>query len=169
MQQGQHGGVSLAVLVMLVRVVAGQQQEEEQGGQQQQGPLSCWSCSDNTTGQCYDLDQNNKNLSQTCNPEEVFCSVNRIWYVVEGEANETNFSLNRTCVAGCSPSCVVIGDRTKIHSCTSCCTSSLCNIGNSASAQPMASTPLVTVLVAALLVGAWLRPALPVVLFLPAG
>lgn len=55
----------VVVALVLVGIVASQQ-----------GPLTCWSCSANTHGlDCYDLDHENKTLSKTCNPEEVFCTV----------------------------------------------------------------------------------------------
>ncbi|KAG0710307.1 hypothetical protein GWK47_023084 [Chionoecetes opilio] len=133
----------------------------------QQGPLTCWSCSANTHGQdCYDLDLENKTLAKTCSPEEPFCTVNRIWYVVEAGAEPRNFSVNRTCALACTPSCVVIGDRTKIHSCASCCTTSYCNIVNSASARPLASIPLA---VAAPLLGGCMVLLSPLMHSLPAG
>ncbi|MPC08926.1 hypothetical protein E2C01_001523 [Portunus trituberculatus] len=154
---------SLAVVVMAVAVVA-----VGVVARQQQGPLTCWSCLAHTQGpDCYDLDYENMTLTKMCNPEEVFCTVNRIWYVVEAGAEARNLSVNRTCAADCSPSCVVIGDRTKIHSCTSCCTTSYCNVGSSASARPTASNHLVVA--AALLLGAWSGLVLPRTHTLPAG
>lgn len=149
--------VVVAAAVVAVGVVA----------RQQQGPLTCWSCLAHTQGSdCFELDYENMTLTKMCNLEEVFCMVNRIWYVVEVGAEARNLSVNRTCATDCSPSCVVIGDRTKIHSCTSCCTTSYCNIGSSASAQPIANTCLVG---AALLLGAWSSLASPWTYTLPAG
>lgn len=153
----------LAVVVVVAAVVA-----VGVVARQQQGPLTCWSCLAHTHGpDCYDLDDENMTLTKMCNPEEVFCTVNRIWYVVEAGAEARNLSVNRTCAADCSPSCVVIGDRTKIHSCTSCCTTSYCNVGSSASAQPIASACLVGA--ALLLLGAWTSLAFPRTYTLPPG
>ena len=47
--------------------------------------------------------------------------MNRIWYVVEAGVDARNFSVNRTCALACSPSCVVIGDRTKVGVCVCVC------------------------------------------------
>ncbi|XP_045616176.1 uncharacterized protein [Procambarus clarkii] len=116
-------------------------------------PLTCWTCSSNSHGSdCYVLNQENITLttsvSRNCTPEETFCTVKRVWYVVEAGAEEMDFGVNRTCAAVCNPSCMVIGDRTKIYSCTSCCSESYCNTGSSASPRHSSSTQL---LLAALL------------------
>lgn len=39
------------------------------------------------------------------------------------------WSLERNCTNKCEPGCIVIGERTKLYSCTTCCETSLCNIG----------------------------------------
>ena len=42
------------------------------------------------------------------------------------------WSLERKCShQKCEPGCLVIGERTKLHSCISCCNESLCNTNNS--------------------------------------
>lgn len=38
--------------------------------------------------------------------------------------------LQRNCTKTCEPGCIVIGERTKLHSCTTCCENSFCNVGN---------------------------------------
>ncbi|XP_042232608.1 uncharacterized protein LOC121873257 isoform X1 [Homarus americanus] len=131
----------LAVASWMVGVVVGRE------------PLTCWACSSKTHGSdCYGLDHDNftfpSSLSRNCTPDQTYCTVQRIWYVVETGAEEMDFSVNRTCASVCNPSCMVIGDRTKIYSCTSCCSESYCNTGSSASSRHSGSTQL---LLAALL------------------
>lgn len=119
-------------------------------------PLTCWTCSSNSHGSdCYDLDHDNvtftTSASRNCTPEETFCTVKRVWYVVEAGEEKMDFGVNRTCAAVCNPSCMVIGDRTKIYSCTSCCSESYCNTGSSASPRHSSCTQLLLVaLIAAL-------------------
>ncbi|KAF9800468.1 hypothetical protein SFRURICE_013020 [Spodoptera frugiperda] len=42
------------------------------------------------------------------------------------------WALERNCTKHCEPGCIVIGERTKLYACTSCCTTSLCNYGSGA-------------------------------------
>lgn len=39
------------------------------------------------------------------------------------------WGLERNCTSKCEPGCIVIGERTKLYACTSCCEKSLCNSG----------------------------------------
>lgn len=38
--------------------------------------------------------------------------------------------LQRNCSKSCEPGCIVIGERTKLYSCTTCCETSYCNSGS---------------------------------------
>lgn len=38
--------------------------------------------------------------------------------------------LQRNCTKSCEPGCIVVGERTKLYSCTTCCETSLCNSGS---------------------------------------
>lgn len=42
------------------------------------------------------------------------------------------WAIERNCTKHCEPGCIVIGERTKLYACTSCCTTSLCNYGSGA-------------------------------------
>ncbi|XP_068209424.1 uncharacterized protein [Palaemon carinicauda] len=103
----------------------------------EENSLVCWSCSSTSHGNpCTNIDPQNSSAveAKVCDPDEKFCSVKRIWYVVETK-EAVMFSVNRNCSSECTPSCMVIGDRTKIHACTSCCTESHCNTDNSSSSR----------------------------------
>lgn len=39
------------------------------------------------------------------------------------------WGMERNCTSKCEPGCIVIGERTKLYACTSCCEKSLCNSG----------------------------------------
>ncbi|XP_071519020.1 uncharacterized protein [Panulirus ornatus] len=128
-------GSTLATAAALILVVAGAD------------PLTCWSCSSKSHGSsCRNLDPENvtfaANATRNCSIGQTYCTVKRIWHVVEEGGEELDLSFNRSCTSYCDPYCNVIGDRTKIHSCTSCCTESLCNTGNSASSRHSGSTLL---------------------------
>ena len=45
------------------------------------------------------------------------------------------WGLERNCTNKCEPGCIVIGERTKLYSCTSCCEKSLCNTGTARAAD----------------------------------
>lgn len=42
--------------------------------------------------------------------------------------------LQRDCSENCEPGCIIIGERTKLHSCITCCENSFCNSGSGAEA-----------------------------------
>ncbi|XP_042865454.1 uncharacterized protein LOC122249025 [Penaeus japonicus] len=124
-------------------------EDAEDQSESGQTPLRCWECTSTTHGsECYDLENDVQNetsiaaFSRECAPEETFCSVERVWYVVEGGTEENNLSVNRTCSAQCSPFCLVMGDRNKIHSCITCCSDHLCNVGRSSGRRPATSPSL---------------------------
>ena len=96
--------------------------------------LWCYSCDSMEDGDlCTDItNNNNSNLFKKCKPDEYFCTVKRISYTITTENATTPprmWSLQRQCSSSCGKGCIVIGERTKLFACTSCCESSLCNVG----------------------------------------
>ena len=96
--------------------------------------LWCYSCDSMEDGDlCTDFtNNNNSNLFKKCKPDEYFCTVKRISYTITTENATTPprmWSLQRQCSSSCGKGCIVIGERTKLFACTSCCESSLCNVG----------------------------------------
>lgn len=70
------------------------------------------------------------------NPIHLTCSslfqVKRFSYTTSNENSTSSpkmWSLDRRCAVTCEPGCIVIGERTKLYACTSCCESSMCNTG----------------------------------------
>lgn len=81
---------------------------------------------------CTDLTGNHSNLFKKCKADEYFCTVKRISYTIATENSTTQpkmWSLQRQCSNVCGKGCIIIGERTKLYACTSCCETSLCNVG----------------------------------------
>lgn len=106
-------------------------------------PLQCWNCTTTDPNHdCFGLaDLNGTDplplpgapFKQNCSKEDTFCQVKRNWIITtkkDGVKEEKNFSITRSCTRTCDDFCIVLGDRTKIHSCQSCCTTPNCNTGN---------------------------------------
>ncbi|XP_045446770.1 uncharacterized protein LOC123654962 [Melitaea cinxia] len=98
--------------------------------------LWCYKCrAEEPEDKCADLRHNNSALIQKCHNERRMCMVKRFSYTTSNENSTTAlkmWALERTCTNHCDPGCIVIGERTKLYACTSCCTSSLCNYGSGA-------------------------------------
>lgn len=100
--------------------------------------LSCFSCDILTDPElCTNIsnvsETEKPNLTRRCNDTEPFCSVKRYSYTMT-DKNSTSekrlWSLTRSCSRTCENGCIIIGERVKLHACSMCCNSSLCNIGN---------------------------------------
>ncbi|CAF4815470.1 unnamed protein product [Pieris macdunnoughi] len=96
--------------------------------------LWCYKChADVPDDKCADLRHNNSALIHKCNNDRRVCMVKRFSYTTSTENSTTGlkmWALERNCTKHCEPGCIVIGERTKLYACTSCCTTSLCNYGS---------------------------------------
>ncbi|XP_053964485.1 uncharacterized protein LOC128867360 [Anastrepha ludens] len=96
--------------------------------------LSCYECDTMDHGEsCVDVTTRNlSSFIRKCKGEEFICMVKRFSYTTSTE-NSTSapkmWSLDRRCAVNCEAGCIVIGERTKLYACTSCCEKSLCNTG----------------------------------------
>lgn len=84
---------------------------------------------------------NNRSKSRAqCKDEEYECMVKRFSYTTSTE-NATSgpkmWSLERRCTNSCMSGCIVIGERTKLYACTSCCNTSYCNSGRGSGSHRM--------------------------------
>lgn len=72
------------------------------------------------------------NLFWTRQIKFILFQVKTYSYVVTGIRNATNtpklWFMERSCVNKCENGCIVIGERTKLFSCISCCSVPLCNV-----------------------------------------
>lgn len=120
--------------------------------------LWCYSCDSMEDGElCNDLTGNNSNLFKKCKQDEPFCSIKRISYTIATENSTTPprvWSLQRSCSNVCGKGCIVIGERTKLYACTSCCTTPLCNVGEGAADRGTVNNVLLVVGLIGLLVKA---------------
>ncbi|XP_035916840.1 uncharacterized protein LOC118514242 [Anopheles stephensi] len=105
--------------------------------------LWCYSCNATDDGEaCIELSSgNNASYVKKCNPEEFICMVKQFSYTTSTENSTSTpklWSLERRCISSCEAGCIIIGERTKLYACTSCCEKSLCNTGKAHSTNPMA-------------------------------
>ncbi|GBP09936.1 hypothetical protein EVAR_92473_1 [Eumeta japonica] len=100
--------------------------------------LWCYRCfADDATDACAtDLKHNNNSaLIHKCTNDRRLCMVKRFSYTTSTENSTSNlrmWALERNCTKHCEPGCIIIGERTKLYACTSCCETSLCNHGSAA-------------------------------------
>ncbi|KAJ2952108.1 hypothetical protein O0L34_g4378 [Tuta absoluta] len=96
--------------------------------------LWCYKChAEVPEDDCANLKQNSSTLIHKCHNDRRVCMVKRFSFTTSTENSTTGmkmWALERNCTKHCEPGCIVIGERTKLYACTSCCTDSLCNIGS---------------------------------------
>ncbi|GAB0092146.1 uncharacterized protein DMENIID0001_071190 [Sergentomyia squamirostris] len=96
--------------------------------------LWCYTCETMEDGElCINVSEKNHSLMiKRCKADEFSCMVKRFSYTITTENSTTPqqmWSLQRNCASNCESGCIVIGERTKLYACTSCCEKSLCNTG----------------------------------------
>lgn len=100
----------------------------------------CYTCHSMEYGdQCVEnITANFSSFLKKCKDDEFTCMVQKFSYTTSTE-NATSspkmWSLERKCVANCEAGCIVIGERTKLYACTSCCTKPYCNIDKGGAAK----------------------------------
>ncbi|XP_035789549.1 uncharacterized protein LOC118465427 [Anopheles albimanus] len=102
--------------------------------------LWCYSCNATDDGEsCIELSSgNNATYAKKCNPDEYICMVKQFSYTTSTENSTSTpklWSLERRCINTCEAGCIIIGERTKLYACTSCCEKSFCNTGRARSAS----------------------------------
>ncbi|XP_076368280.1 uncharacterized protein LOC143255845 [Tachypleus tridentatus] len=110
---------------------------------------TCYFCSTIFDGEsCLTLPTNvSRSLQRVCGPDEMFCTVLRIDYGPTGE-DASFWSIERNCTNHCQEGCVVLGEKTKLYHCRSCCHGNLCNSGDHAPPIALPSHYLIYVLFA---------------------
>ncbi|XP_003738080.1 uncharacterized protein LOC100899814 [Galendromus occidentalis] len=95
--------------------------------------ITCFQCHSERDGpMCYNESQFSANESMVCQQSIVKgggCAVFR-FDTSEQATGVRRHSIERKCVDRCKPDCVVVGERHKLHLCTSCCNTTLCNVGD---------------------------------------
>ncbi|XP_012144481.1 uncharacterized protein LOC100883291 [Megachile rotundata] len=99
--------------------------------------LWCYHCHTSDDGErCSNLTGNYTAFEHKCTGDKRTCMVKRFSFTTSTEDSTSSpltWSLERNCTSKCEPGCIVIGERTKLSACTTCCEQSLCNVGTGAS------------------------------------
>lgn len=105
-----------------------------QAAAEKHNDMWCYSCHSMEDGDiCIEnITANYSSFMKKCKDDEYICMVKKFSYTTSTE-NATSgpkmWSLERRCTAQCESGCIVIGERTKLYACTSCCNTSYCNSG----------------------------------------
>ncbi|XP_045467331.1 uncharacterized protein LOC123675833 [Harmonia axyridis] len=99
--------------------------------------LWCYRCDTMVDGEsCLDLHGNHTWMNMKCSKDQKKCQVRRISMSTSTDeitGKPHLWLLQRNCSESCEPGCIVIGERTKLHSCITCCDEhNFCNSGSSA-------------------------------------
>lgn len=101
-------------------------------------------CTENITA-------NYSSFMKKCKDDEFICMVQKFSYTTSTEnatSSQRLWSLERKCASTCEAGCIVIGERTKLYACTSCCRTPYCNTDRGAAKLSTTPTnPIETVLV----------------------
>ncbi|KOB74510.1 Uncharacterized protein OBRU01_09154, partial [Operophtera brumata] len=93
--------------------------------------LWCFNClTEVPDDRCSAIHRNDTALGIKCHNDRRVCMVKRYSYTTSNENTTTAvkmWALERNCTKHCEPGCIIIGERTKLYACTSCCTDDLCN------------------------------------------
>ncbi|XP_053687094.1 uncharacterized protein LOC128736631 [Sabethes cyaneus] len=105
--------------------------------------LWCFSCNATEDGEnCIELIGNNASFTKKCFGDELICMVKQFSYTTHTSNSNVSepklWSLERKCTNVCEPGCIIIGERTKLYACTSCCMESMCNTGKARSSSMFA-------------------------------
>lgn len=105
-------------------------------------------CIDNITA-------NFSSFMKKCKEDELTCMVQKFSYTTSTENSTSSarmWSLERRCSSNCEAGCIVIGERTKLYACTSCCKTPYCNTDKGRAALTSRNTDLAKILFTSLTV-----------------
>ncbi|XP_032783381.2 uncharacterized protein LOC116921224 [Daphnia magna] len=98
--------------------------------------LTCHQCRSFEDGdQCIHLPTNSSIFNEPCGSHQTACMVKRFSYTENATSPLALWYIERNCSSKCEPGCLILGERTKLYACISCCNHNLCNIGNGANYQ----------------------------------
>lgn len=102
--------------------------------------LSCFYChtlthgeSCNNINETYNASRHSTQLISRCSSDVRYCTVRRFSFSLNGTDLRV-WMMERNCSKECTNECIITGDRSKLHLCTSCCKDNMCNFGSGASA-----------------------------------
>ncbi|XP_014679998.1 PREDICTED: prostate stem cell antigen-like [Priapulus caudatus] len=109
--------------------------------------LTCWVCTVGQHGEnCLTMNETSLLPQQTCPVDRKYCKVKRRF------TNDVVDAFERDCAAECKHGCITAGNSNRyvIGECTTCCNSTLCNVGTGGAVGHRVATPaLVGIFVAA--------------------
>ncbi|XP_054258238.1 uncharacterized protein LOC128983104 [Macrosteles quadrilineatus] len=127
----------VSCIIIITSSISGEfinNQHQTEGAKMKKHDVWCYKCDTMDDGdRCSNLSAGNESkLVYKCPEHRTICMVKRYSYTTSTE-NSTSvlrmWSLERNCTSRCEPGCIVIGERTKLYACTTCCERSLCNTG----------------------------------------
>ncbi|CAG9769261.1 unnamed protein product [Ceutorhynchus assimilis] len=126
--------------LMVEAIHSSETQHRTKAASEKQHDLWCHKCDSMLDGEkCLDLTGNYSYLHQKCSKDQKKCQVRRISMSTSTEevtGKPKLWLLQRNCSETCESGCIIIGERTKLHSCITCCDEhNFCNAGNGASVR----------------------------------
>lgn len=131
-------GYELNFILIFILVLLAESQSltntihKTQAAAERPNDMWCYACHSMETGDmCVgNITSNYSSFMKKCKDDEFICMVQKFSYTTSTE-NATSsakmWSLERKCAANCEAGCIVIGERTKLYACTSCCRTAYCN------------------------------------------
>nr|XP_023012816.1 uncharacterized protein LOC111502884 [Leptinotarsa decemlineata] len=125
-----------AIILGIVSVVCRcETHHKTKAATEKQHDLWCYRCDTMLDGErCMDLGENYTAIHHKCTKEQKKCQVRRISMSTSTDeitGKPKLWLLQRNCSEMCEPGCIVIGERTKLHSCITCCDEhNYCNAGS---------------------------------------
>ncbi|XP_017773379.1 PREDICTED: uncharacterized protein LOC108560370 [Nicrophorus vespilloides] len=130
--------IPLMVVVALLDFGCAESEHRTKAALEKHSDLYCYKCDNILHGErCLDVKENGSSIHGKCSNDQRICQVKTI--TISSSTEDTTgqpklWLLQRNCTKTCEPVCVIIGERTKLRACTTCCETSFCNLGNGANA-----------------------------------
>ncbi|XP_050312755.1 uncharacterized protein LOC126747884 [Anthonomus grandis grandis] len=120
---------------LAIDVYCGETYHRTKAASEKHHDLWCHKCDSFIDGnKCVTLSGNHSFLHHKCTREQKKCQVRRISMSTSTEevtGKPKLWLLQRECVETCEGGCIIIGERTKLHSCITCCDDhNFCNSGS---------------------------------------
>ncbi|XP_076242975.1 uncharacterized protein LOC143184542 [Calliopsis andreniformis] len=139
MPAGACATVTCFVIIASITLANGQilsKEHRTHAASKRVNDLWCYQCHTMEDGEkCSNLTENYSDFKHKCTGDKRTCMVKRVSYTTSTENSTSSpqtWSMERNCTSKCEPGCIVIGERTKLNSCTACCEESFCNFGTAA-------------------------------------
>ncbi|XP_017791519.1 PREDICTED: uncharacterized protein LOC108573567 [Habropoda laboriosa] len=137
---GETYAIATCFLIFVSLIIANGQlltkKHRTHAASKRENDLWCYQCDTMEDGdRCSNITGNYSAFQHKCTGDKRTCMVKRFSYTTSTENSTSSpqtWSVERNCTIKCEPGCIVIGERTKLSVCTTCCETSFCNIGTGA-------------------------------------